>query len=41
MGPECAHRFLVNVIPGNCQLPGIAGNSSGPSGQGRINTFGL
>lgn len=35
MGPECAYWFLVIVIPGNCQLPVIAGNSSVPSGQGR------
>lgn len=33
--PECTYWFLVIVIPGNCQLSVIAGNSSVPSGQGR------
>lgn len=39
MGPECTYWFLVPVIPGNCQLPVIAGNSSVPSGQGRKNKY--
>lgn len=39
MGPECTFWFLVTVIPGNCQLPVIAGNSSVPPGQGRKNKY--
>lgn len=39
MGPECTSWFLVTVIPGNRQLPEIAGNSSVPPGQGREDKY--
>ena len=34
-GSRTSPWFPVTAIPGSCQLPGIAGNSSAPSGQGR------